>query len=234
MKALPIDIEKIDDFYKHNLQDLTIEPDASVWANIESGLNTSVASQASNLSGTNQTLATKSVISNLMAAKTIATVAVVSVAIGLTTYIFITKNTGNQPFNNSNINTIPSVADSSKFIENEISNETSKAYVVGEKVVESQKNEKNIDTTPTQKEIVEEPKQNVPQVEEKVEIIENKSTLETAIPTTDSVILEKTVQEEIANTENKTIKKPKSFYEKYAEKLKDSTRDIFVPRKSKK
>lgn len=231
MKALPNDINQLDDFYKDALKDLTIEPEASVWANIETALNT--ASPIDSTSGTQATisnsLASKSMLASAKIIKVATIVALSSVIVGTATYFLMNEKT---PIENTNPNetVLPVSIDSLPILNQENTKqidviEPEKSQVTADNKLKKNNTDINIIQ-------VDDNTKNTISEDSNSDVLENISKSDNQNTKTDSIIVEnKTIQEEI---ENKAIKKPKSFYEKYAEKLKDSTRDIFVPLKPKK
>lgn len=229
MKALPNDVNQLDDFYKDALKDLTIEPDSSVWANIETALNT--ASPIDSTSGTQATIsnsvASKSMLASAKIIKVATIVALSSVIVGTATYFLMNEK---KPIENSNKAIIPASVDSMPILNQENTKKIDVIELEKSQVTADNKLKKNnTDINIIQ---VDDNTKNTISEDANSDVLENISKSDNQNTETDSIIVEnKTIQEE---KENKVIKKPKSFYEKYAEKLKDSTRDIFVPLKPKK
>lgn len=228
MKALPNDINQLDDFYKDALKDLTIEPDVSVWANIETALNT--ASPIDSTSGTQATIsnsvASKSMLASAKIIKVATIVALSSVIVGTATYFLMNEK---KPIENSNKAIIPASVDSMPILNQENTKKIDVIELEKSQVTADNKLKKN-NTDINIIKVDENTKKTIPE-DVKSDELENISNTENMNPKSDSIPNDKIIEEE---KENKVIKKPKSFYEKYAEKLKDSTRDIFVPMKHKR
>lgn len=228
MKALPNDINQLDDFYKDALKDLTIEPDVSVWANIETALNNATPFDSTLSTETTpiKSLATKSILSNLTIIKVATIVALGAIGIGTATYFLMNEK---KQIGNANKAIISASVDSMPLPNQEIKKQTDliepeKSSVPVDNIVrKNYSNSKLIKVDENTKKTISE--------DVKSDELENISNTENMNPKSDSIPNDKIIEEE---KENKVIKKPKSFYEKYAEKLKDSTRDIFVPMKHKR
>lgn len=262
MKAMTDNIEQIDDFYKNLLKDSTVEPDASVWINIESGLDLLVdssvlqsSSQISSLASSNgntsaiavsiaNTVTTKSIITTFGIAKFIGGFALVSTLAIVSIYLanknsdsskITTLTTTDSTYKNNNLPV--AYADAVKIQ----SNENEQVKLVKEKNNLSMSEKHFLKSDPEQIDnnqsgLI----QNAPPVNSSASEKElpNADKLETK---TDILSVSKTKEEPLKTeeiiereAELPAFKKPKNFYEKYAEKLKDSTREIFIPKNSKK